>query len=233
MIKRRDISVPGLLISSLLSASMAGASELKDPFTRYDDLSGTTVEYEVTRTPQGYYEYTYHLSSPQYSTGEVLSFVIDLSCDEVPASKNFAPDDFSFHDAANATENEKYVPVAVRTPYGQAIRGALTVNRDVAWGVVMSPGETREGLALVSPYPPGNRVYQLRASGSYREDEYDYSIIREIMLDEEGDYPRLPWVDDWSVNGATVGPACPGEQRAILDEDYFVINVGQGGKGPR
>lgn len=208
-----------LIVWSVLTAEHAmGQETLKDPFTRDDDLSGTAVKFDVNLTAENHYEYIYDLSAPDSNTGQVHSFIVDLSCDEEPASKGFSASDFDFHTADDVTENDKHVPVAVRAPYGQAAAAALTVKNRISWFVSMSPGDNSQGLGLVSPYPPGDRSYQLRASSSYREDEYDYSIMREIMLDEEGDYPPLPTVDDWSVNGTTIGPACPGEE----DPDFEV-----------
>lgn len=199
-------------VALMATAGYSWGQELKDPYTRDDDLSGTTVEYSVEVTPGGFYKYTYDLDAPETNTGRVLAFSMDLSCDATPPDNGFNASDFPFHKAAIRSENGKYVPAAISKPYGKVATASLTVDNVLQWGVSLDPGESTGGLYLVSPYPPGDRTYRLIASDAYNWQEWDYSI-----LDGTKEHPNLPWIDDWSVTGATIGPACPGEEDPDFD----------------
>lgn len=75
------------------------------------------------------------------------------------------------------------------------------------------PGNTANGLLLVSPYGPKLRTYWLRP---------------DFMVNEQWDYPEdaeeqsdIPTADDFTVTGVIHGPACPGEETEEPEPDLF------------
>lgn len=198
------------VISLSFLSVVSNAVELKDPYTRDDDISATNIESSATMNAEGLYVYTYDVVASSQNTGSVLQLDIDVSCDEIPDARGFSASDFESVAFSALSEDDKYVPVAVYVPYGQAARGGVSQSNAVTWLLALNPGESSTGLKLVSPYPPGDRAYVLRPSEAYRHAEYDYSGVDETG-DDDGT-SEVPGVDDWSVRGVTVGPACPGEE---------------------
>lgn len=75
-----NIVCGSLILLSLVSACPVTA-ELKDPYTRDDDLSYSIVNVDTQVRSDGQYLYSYEVHSPEINTGYILSFAIDLSCD--------------------------------------------------------------------------------------------------------------------------------------------------------
>lgn len=195
------------ILFAILMPAVTFAGELKDPFLRDDDISGTQVEVEVSVDPAGNYVYTYDISSPDTNTGYILSFDLDVTCDEVVDQKGFSPADYQTDRTSNRSEEIPHVPVAIDAPYGQAGSPALTAASLASWMLAMNPGGEALGLTVVSPYPPGDRAYRLVPSPNYKWDEYDYEAAF-----ASDDRESLPWIEDWTVSRITTGPACPGDE---------------------
>lgn len=90
-----NIVCGSLILLSLVSACPVTA-ELKDPYTRDDDLSYSIVNVDTQVRSDGQYLYSYEVHSPEINTGYILSFAIDLSCDAPLASPGFNPEQEEF-----------------------------------------------------------------------------------------------------------------------------------------
>jgi hypothetical protein len=187
----------------MLAAS--AADPLKDPRLRDEDLAATAVSVEVTRNANGMYVYTYDVEAPLENTGQIRAFILDIACGEGVDPKGFDPKDYPSNARPSASEDGKHIPVAIDAPRGEAAAFGINAANSAHWMVVLKPGQASRGLTLVSPYPPGSRIYSLRPSIRYGEEQWDYSDIEE-------DDPTIPWIDDWTVTGLTTGPACPGQE---------------------
>lgn len=194
-------------LASLLVISNSHAAELKDPFLRDDDISGTTLTVSVTMDAVGNYVYKYDLEAPSTNTGRIIGFDVDATCDEEVDQKGFNPYDYPSDGTSYLSEDIPHVPVALEAPYGEAASVALSVNSIASWILSLNPGESASGLTIVSPYPPGDRTYWLVPSADYKSDEYDYETA---LKSENRD--SIPWIEDWTVTGLTQGPACPGHE---------------------
>ena len=207
----KNIACGSLFLLSLVSACPATA-ELKDPYTRDDDLSYSIVNVETQVRSDGQYLYSYEVHSPELNTGYILSFAIDLSCDAPLASPGFNPEQEEFDPSAGFPDSYStdgnHVPVLVEADWGQAAGKDIRADNHVDWAVTLEPGQSSTGLRLISPYPPGARTYVLAASETYKWEEYDYDSVAWGADATDA----LPWSDDWTVTGMTTGPACPGEE---------------------
>lgn len=47
---------------------------------RDEDILKTVITVEVNRTPEGFYEYIYQLTSPPENKGTIFGFQVDISC---------------------------------------------------------------------------------------------------------------------------------------------------------
>ena len=189
--------------------AVEAAEPLKDPRLRDENISTTTVTVDVSRNAAGHYVYTYDIDAPISNLGKILTFGVDISCETKPDARGFDASDYPRDPALRAIRNfsqdGKHVPVAVDAPAGQAAIVTIAVHNGVGWAVGVEPGDVSRGLTIISPYPPGPRVYTLIPSIRYKEEQWDYSDVAE-------DDPEVSWLDDWIVTGITTGPACPGEE---------------------
>lgn len=191
----------------LLANHSASAAELLDPLLRDDDISATAVNVAVSRDNAGNYIYLYSLSAGETNTGKVLSFVLDIACEDPVDAGGFNPQDYQTSRSKDLSEDIPHVPAAIDVPYGQAASPTITVDSLASWGVALNAGEDAEGLKVVSPRPPGDRAFKLVPSVDYRWDEYDYEAVMGVVEPE-----LIPWTDDWTVTGVIAGPACPGQE---------------------
>ena len=194
-----------LAFVAVLAHAEQASEPLKDPRMRDENISATEVVSEVSVNAEGHFVYTYDIRSSLANSGEILSFVIDIGCEQAADSQGFNPGDYPSDADPNYSEDGKHIPVAVDAPWGQAAAYGVGMKNTVSWLVVIKPGEERTGLMLISPYPPGSRAYELTPSVRYNEEQWDYSEVEE-------DDPEVPWMPDWTVTGMTTGPACPGEE---------------------
>lgn len=192
-----------LSLISVVSAGQLVASELKDPRTRDEDISNTEIVADYKKDSHGNYIYEYSVISDSGNLGHILSFELDISCEAPPVYPEFDPSHYPLSDMHDVSEDNLHLPVIVNAPPGQAALFGIDRSNFASWGVFLDPGQKREGLTIVSPAAPGYRQYLLIPSMDAGI-EYDYS-----GYDETDD---LPWIEDFTVYGTTIGPACPGEE---------------------
>lgn len=181
-------------------AATASAEELKDPRTRDDDISHTRVEVSVQRLPSGFYDYIYSLVTPSENKGTLTDLIVDISCAEGPAAYEFPEPETTLRwDYAGA----RHAPVQIYpSPTGSS---SMMIGNDdrVHFSTFMVPVEAHTGFRILSPFPPADRGYELRAH--WTTGDYDYSNL----TDEEWD--QLPTRDEFWVSGMTKGPGCSNE----------------------
>lgn len=188
-----------IVATACLTQPLSASDELKDPRTRDDDISGTEVNVEVQLLPSGFYEYIYTLFAPETNKQVVVDFLIDISCDNTAG-------DFTFPEAPASVQwdyasgDGRHSPVQIYpSPTGSAWM-MIGIRNWVSFAVNMQPGERHTGFRILSPYPPGDRHFQLRQR--WTTGDYDY----EGLTDEE--WGQLPIRDDFWVNGMTRAPGC-------------------------
>lgn len=183
----------------LLSFASHASQELKDPRTRDNDISRTSVDVSVTRTESGFYQYVYTLTADEANMEVVTDFIVDIACEE-PAPEVSYPEPPTSLRWDYASRDRKHAPVQIYpSPTGSAWMSLGVWNR-INFSVNMDPGEFHTGFRILSPYPPVDRPFQLRPN--WTVGNYDYSDL----TDEEWD--QLPIRDDFWVEGMTKGPGC-------------------------
>lgn len=200
---------------ALLTLSTIGSgaiAELKDPYSRDDDISHAVVSVDVQVRSDGQYVYEYEVHSPELNTGYVSALIIDISCDDSLSPPGFNPDTETFDPSAGLpssfSPDGKHVPAIIEAEWGQAGITGIQADNRASWGVTLEPGQSATGLRMISPNGPGSRMYTLNSSEDYKWGEYDYDSV--AWGTDATD--TLPWGDDWTVTGMTTGPACPGEE---------------------
>ncbi|HET9679605.1 MAG TPA: hypothetical protein VFP95_03470, partial [Gammaproteobacteria bacterium] len=174
-----------------------------DPRTRNEDISNTEVVANVKQS-NGVYIYEYIVKSSSDNLGEIQSFEVDISCPVVVPYDDFNPSDYQGN-GPNSSQNGKHVPVAVLADYGAAFLWGVTANNNVSWGLAAKSGEIRGKLTIISPYSSTSRGYRL-VPFMDNSKKWNYAAY------DEND-PTVPWIDDFTVYGTTIGPACPGEEQ--------------------
>lgn len=192
-------------VSTNLSAESRPA-ETRDPKTRFDDITQTTVAADVSVNGAGHYVYTYEINAPTTNTGYITSFLLHIGCDKDVADQEFDP---ALYGAVERSfsDSENFVPVAAFSPQTPLLEPGISYNNYLHFITPLLPGARIGELTVVSPMPPGDRTFRLVPDGEYRISKFDYPP------DIEGyaDLP-YPWVEDWAVTGTTTGPACPGDE---------------------
>lgn len=168
---------------------------LKDPRSRDEDISATTITVTTNRLGNGLYEYRYHVASSQENKGTIRSLSIDISCDlDFGVVEFHEPIDTLFRPSYSL--DNRHVPVQL---YGvPRVAGPVTITRgnEASWGLWMEPGAVAVGLRILSPAPPAPRTYKLWPSMDAQG--WDYETYRD----------ESPWTDDFMVYGMITGPAC-------------------------
>ncbi len=191
--------------TSVLAIACAAAvsAHADDPRDRDEDISAATVTVDVEQS-NGIWRYEYSVVSPASNKGTVQFLEIDLECAQpVTEWETFDPslhvpasfDDYSDHSATT--------PAAVHAAYGQAYDFALTVTNEAMFALQIKPGASVTGLVLVSPYGPKQRRFALRPDFMVSE-QWDYPADAEFQ-------PDIPGVEDFTIDGLILAPACPGE----------------------
>lgn len=199
------------LICSLVMLA-ANAKEPRDPRTRDEDISGTTVSVNVFHAARddGLYEYVYTVHSSVNNKGSVLSLDIDLSCAlenilELPEAET------TQGSLGHYSVNGPYVPAIISADYGQAFLPSIGgVTRKASWGLSLDPGESSTGLRLLSAAAPAFRKYELVP---FMDNDRSWAY-------PERPQPDIPWISDFTVTGAIAAPGCPNES-VPLDEPRF------------
>lgn len=175
-----------------------------DPYQRDEDISNTNVEVEVVNLTGGLYKYNYTISSGASNKGEILGFDIDITCDQVAKEKGL-PEQQAGPWFSSSSDDNKHSSVRVFS--GEADKSAaaagISIYNWAGWLISTAPGETASGFGLISTQPPTSRQYKLTPvmNAGY---PWDYSSVNT-------EDPDLPWTDDFTVYGTTIGPACSSE----------------------
>ena len=184
-----------IVILVAFNSSNIYAEPLKDPRTRDEDISGTTVSVVVNRLDNRFYEYIYTLSSQSDNKGRITYFKVDISCNLDFGLIDFPePKDTLFRPSYSL--DDQHVPVQVYGVYGLTGGATITRANEAGWRLWRGPGESAEGMRILSPAPPGLRLYAL--SPSMDAQGWDYETYRD----------ESPWIEDFMVYGMVTGPAC-------------------------
>ena len=172
---------------------------LKDPRTRDEDLSQTVVAGRYVERPDGLYEYHYHVESPVENKGRILTFKLDISCnDPVINSSGLVA-------VSSISDNGKHISIgAPDENYNDFIGPKISAKNYTHWFAGIDPGQSRS-FVLISPELPAYRDYEL--SPSVQTDGWDYS----------GRHAEFPWIEDWIATGTTIGPRCSTDDSPIPD----------------
>lgn len=195
-------------------------AELADPRNRDEDLSNTELNVEVTQE-KGLYKYVYTVINPTENLGTINNLMIDLSCDLEFPDADIPVNDERPGYIGDLSPDGTHVPVEVFAGYGTSNTYGVTKNNYALWGVYLPPGNQVTNIYILSPAPPGERTYIIEPYMDNSE-PWDYSTVSE-------DDPTIPWIDDFTVSGNVIGPACsldkPGYERYQgTGEEPFNIN---------
>ena len=180
--------------------SVSADEELKDPRERDEDISGTEVLVDVTEREDGLFQYEYSIHSPESNKGIIRSFQMDIACeldfDEVEFPLSPGPGFGGDH------SDGQNVPLVPRL--GDAFSVSIGMSNRVSWLASLDPGESAQGVKIISPAPPGLREYRLVPFLDTQG--WDYDSYQDVAPGEEE--PVIPWIGDFMVVGSVTGPAC-------------------------
>lgn len=177
-------------------------ASLKDPRNRDEDLSKTVVTGRYVYRADGLYEYHYHVDSPAENKGIILTFQLDISC-ENPIRK---PEGLII--VPSMSDDGKFISIgAIDQNYNPRIGPRVSTDNMAHWFAGgIEPGESKI-YALVSAEKPAYREYKLHPSVSTFGWDYTGTYIDE----------KLPWIEDWIATGTTIGPRCSTDESPIPD----------------
>ena len=193
-------SLAMLLILYVMQIYIVEAA-LKDPRTRDENISASTVSVEYFTRPDGLIEYVYSINSPLENKGIINTLLLDLSC-----TVNFDPISLPYADGKPGYEGgvtlstPAHTPTAIHADYGSAALYGISENNEALWGLYLLPGKAITGLRLITTAKPGMRNYSLSPSMD-NDEPWDYP--------EDTD-PTIPWIPDFTITGLIAGPGCPG-----------------------
>lgn len=193
-----------VLASLLMVVDIAFAQGgFKDPRERDDDISSTEVSVSVAVTDDGLYEYSYEVDAGGENKGLVTAFTVDLECTaefddhELPDPES-SPYSFG---VLSPGEPPPYTPSVVY--FGESAPHGISVDRSALWTVGLRPGQSIDGMRIISPAKPGMREYQLVPATP--TSNYDFESLPDGVTEND-----LPQTRDFIVTGLIEGPECPG-----------------------
>jgi len=189
-------------------------ADLKDPLYRDEDISNTEISADYSIRSDGLFEYTYKVVSDGSNKGIISRLLIGLECfEEVePASSLPGPPANEAYDGNSA--EKPIVPSRVLAEYGSSGSFGITASGEAIWSLYQKPGETTQGLKIVSATEPGLRRYRLVPFMDNNPNVWDYESY-------DAHDPRLPWIEDFTVTGMIAGPSCPGVTPPLEEEVFF------------
>jgi hypothetical protein len=195
-------SIMALLVMSVGSVQ---ASYLKNPLERDENISGLSIEVEVSHNDDGFYEYAYTVINPESSSGRLGMLFINLRCGLDLDPGDLPPQDdgerWNFGIGGTEEERASRTPAIVRSDKGNY---GITVSGWARWGLWIGPGEEWDGLKIISPVQPGMREFRMDPRFSTDPRIWDY----ESLYPEEVE--QAPKPGDFRVTGMIEAPACPG-----------------------
>ncbi|MCW8918672.1 MAG: hypothetical protein OQL08_07635 [Gammaproteobacteria bacterium] len=174
----------------------------KDPATRDENISDTSISVLTAELPNGLHEYTYTLTSGALNKGKILTFLLDISCKDFP-SNEIAPDFTTSGYGLNSSPDSHFTPVQLEVPHPYS--PGITITNEINWLAALIPGGTITDYKITSPLPPAKRKYTLEPSWETRWWGYDEEFIPE----------EWPWIDDFIVTGMIDGPSCPSDKPPV------------------
>jgi len=184
-----------LLIVGFCQNSFA---DLLDPKLRDENISNSQIQVKVERNGD-LFKYTYTIASPDTNKGIISSLQLDISCNLNFGDISIPVDSDRASYNGDKSKDGLHVPAEIFAAPGTAAYTSINASNYANWGVFLKPGNSVTNLYIVTPAPPGNRVYML---SPYMDVQgWDYSLY------PEGD-PDVPWVGDFTVSGLITGPAC-------------------------
>lgn len=198
------------ILLNIFCINFVYAEALKDPRTRDETISNTTITSTVKKRSDGMYEYIYDIESSSTNKGVIGGFVIDVSCDLDFGEVVFSdPKDPYFEKVLS--KDGKYIPLQAYGVFAVTSDSGISRKNNLYFNMDFGPGRIAKGLKIVSPAPPGMRSYELRP---YMEpDGWDYASYSE-------DDPTVPWIDDFRVTGVIQAPACTFEVPSTEDDRF-------------
>lgn len=185
----------------LMPIGLHAEQTLRDPAERDEDISSVKLVTTVAKEGKRYL-YRYEISTPVHSIGYPDSFNLDIACPEIPnmaPTKSIGGPGQKFR----LSRDGSHVDVDVRVPGDAKFDAGVTAFNEVTFNVPVPRGKTKS-FEVLSPSPPGYRLYYIEAETVRNLRFYDYSTVDE----SERDDPLIPSDSDWEVWGVTLGPAC-------------------------
>ena len=199
-----------LLTCSVLQSTHASESSLLDPRERDEDISATNIQVSISALENGFYEYLYDVESPEENKGRILTLSISAECSEDFGDITF-PEPPTEKWLGNRSQDGNHVPLQAYPAYtaeGNIDSSAPSITGDnrVLFGLAINPGESVNGLRILSPAPPGLREYRLDVSMAVTDVtpegyRWDYGSVDAEDL-------SVPWHHDFRVSGMIEGPDC-------------------------
>lgn len=182
-----------------------------DPMVRDENISDSEVTVEVTLREDGFYEYTYYVTSGENNKGIVSALEIDLGCNFDFPDFDMPPEKEGNRNLGIGIGDRPFTPAVVR--FEEERLHGISSSRKAHWHLGLRPGEDMGGMRILSPVEPGMRRYVL---DPYLETlGWDY----ESLSEEERE--AAPWKEDFQVTGMIEAPACPEDEEGRFPGSSF------------
>lgn len=142
---------------------------LAEPLTAGDDsssprhsdwrLSDTMVTVAITRRADGMHEYRYSLFSAPSNKGTIASFEVDIFCASKPGDATLTGSGEPAQGRNDATA--RHAPAQLEAGNG-AFTPVISPAGWATWSMSVAPGTQGPELRIISPAPPGARLFFLR-----------------------------------------------------------------------
>ena len=142
-----------VIVLLLIGTGTTWAAALKDPALRDEDISKTDLSVEIFTRPDGLNEFVYTLDSPIENLGRIVRLEIDISCEVVfdPVVLPFPIGAEGYDDSHDEDGVPPHTPTAVIGDWGSSWSYGFDYDGNAQWGVWLAPGESTNGLRMVSP----------------------------------------------------------------------------------
>ncbi len=192
-----------LLFTSAVFAETYWGGELPD-------ISNSSVEAEVSFDGQ-IYTYTYSVYSDISNTGDIWDFNIDIK--KPPYGMELSGEGLTSNYIIGKDQMEYTVPVGMFAPMGWY--ASIDLNLRAGWGgKPFLPGETKDGILVLSPGLPGIRDFRAEAKLIPPEEGTSTNEIIRATRDKV------------AFKGKTIGPtAPPGNSDGVFIPKMLLENI--------
>ena len=154
----------------------------------YADLRSTEFDVAWHKNKDGYYVYSYDITSSNNNLGDIDRINIDISCE------GLSMDSYGYRYKSSGRKNK------IHYQYGYSDSGSMKdylkrrINKSIDWWTEIKPGEQLKGLQIISTEPPVARNFTISPS-------FDKGYI----------IPHGIPYSDYQLTGMIEGPGCPSD----------------------